>query len=200
MASFWPPPRATSVWVDDAKAATGGRSYGDIAHHMEAVLRDAGYPEHRFYPIGADCRHGFATTTRLERTGDDGRPLPPAQRWMTLFPEPTNLRWLADARHPRLPGQGRYRSFLIAFTDLPFGAEGRGPIRSDETTLMEGTDGTATTFPREHRPSPRYRFGAFIYEYEARESDGLGFFVANDPSLPPSGYLPPLQDLPFRGP
>jgi hypothetical protein len=92
---------------------------GGAAARVKRTLDGAGYSDQRWYPIGVGHLHGFAVTTRLEQIDDHGTPKLGLERWSPLYPESANLLWLLRAREPRLPGPGRYRAFLVAFTDLP---------------------------------------------------------------------------------
>jgi hypothetical protein len=179
---FWPPPGATSVWMASSSAAT----LGDMADRVAGVLHAAGYEDVRWHPIGARCDHGFAVTTRLERIDDDAAPKPVAERWTSLYPAASTLRWLDAARAPRLPAPGRYRVLLIAFSDLPTGAAGHAP-RWDAQTVMAGPqipDLQPMQLARERRVTLEYRIGVHVYEYELDGSDERGAFVPRDERLP----------------
>jgi hypothetical protein len=176
---FWPPAAPTSVVLAEAVGTTRSVSFGEAAMRTAAVLDDAGYVEKRWYPIGPSCAHGFAVTTRVERLDRDRGE--PSERWMPLLSGPVTLKWLGDARRPRFPRPGRYQALLVAFTDL-FVREPHQPAREDLDTLMEGVDGTATAFPPERRASPRFRYGAYLYEYDAEGPDGSGVFVQREPT------------------
>jgi hypothetical protein len=129
--------------------------------------------------------HGFAVTTRLERIDDHGTPKLGLERWSSLYPESANLLWLLRAREPRLPGPGRYRAFLVAFTDLPLGPSSRPEVWNEET-LMEASD-SPSELPAARRVSSRYRLAFFVYEYRARGAD-RGTFVAT-PALPAAVHV-----------
>src|SRR5699024_3554153 len=126
--SFWPPPPATVTWTREVD----GRTFGEVAGRLGRSLRDAGYAEQQWFPIGAGYSHGFALITRLERINEDGTPRM-SERWSSLYPEAANLRWLERAREMTLPAAGRYRVFLVAFTDLPIGPTTRAPAWSHDT-------------------------------------------------------------------
>lgn len=181
-AIFWPPPPATSVW----SASTDRATFGEVATQVTRTLDDAGYADARWYPIGVDFAHGFAVATRLERIESDGSPA--HDRWCSLYPEASNLRWLEGARDPRLPNAGRFRVFLFAFTDLPAEPTNRAP-RWNEETLMDAPDRTVTHFPADRRAGPRFRLNAFVYEYAAASADNRGEFIANDALLPAASQV-----------
>jgi hypothetical protein len=103
-------------------------------------------------------------------------------RWCSLYPEASNLRWLEGARDPLLPSQGRFRVFLVAFTDLPAGRSGGAPRWNDET-LMDAPDLPVMHFPAERRAPSRFRVSAFVYEYAAGSADERGDFVPTDDRL-----------------
>src|SRR5271170_3633874 len=86
---FWPPPRATSLWRSEVDVPI---TFGDAALRMNGTLKVAGYADTRWYPVGAEYTHGFATVTKLERITDDGHPAD--DRWLSLYPEASNLFWL----------------------------------------------------------------------------------------------------------
>ena len=153
---FWPPPPPTSAWAPRTPA--GAATMGEAAAALAVMLRDAGYVDVRWYPIGGQYEHGFAVTTRLERLGA------PTQRWPALYPEPVELRWLERASEPALPAVGFYRAFLVAFTDLPgTPGSGRAP-RWDDTTVME-TGNPCGPLPTDRVTPPGFRVLAFAYAY-----------------------------------
>lgn len=146
---FWPPPRATSV--SEAPVATS--TMGEAASMLASTLRDAGYVDVRWYPIGGHYEHGFAVTTRLERPEA-------SERWPAGYPDPVELRWL-EAASPELPGH--HRALLVAFTDLPPAATGQAPIW-DATTVME-TGNPPSPLPISRVTSSRFRIATFVYDY-----------------------------------
>ncbi len=174
---FWPPVGWSDVALAQPSPTGSPVSFGEAAARATTVLDDAGYVAKRWYPIGADCAHGFAVTTRLEAMGPGGERLPAEQRWSTLYPEPMTLTWLRDVHRPRLPGTGRYRAYLIAFSDLHARQRGQAP-RMDLTTLMEANDRSATGFPAARRVPSTYRFAAYLYAYAASGGDGEGALLA----------------------
>jgi hypothetical protein len=191
---FWPPPRATSVWTASSSAAT----VGEMSDRVAGVLYTAGYEDARWHPIGARCEHGFAVTTRLERIDDDATPKSVAERWTSLYPVASSLRWLEGARAPRLPAPGRYRVLLIAFTDLLM-ADASRATRWNEQTVMAGPnipEMPPMQLARERRVTAEYRIGVYVYEYELDSSDAHGAFVPGDDEVPAavhvrrSGLLP----------
>jgi len=134
--AFWPPPQASRVTED---APLADEALGETAERLERMLRGEGHLALRRYPIGARYEHGFVLTTRLERIHEDGSIVASSARWSDLYPAPANLRWLEGADALRLPGPGRYRALLVAFTDLPVVAKDR-PSGWDSATLMESID------------------------------------------------------------
>lgn len=183
---FWPPPGATSSWLAESE---GPSTFGEAASRIRDDLRRAGYTEQRWLPIGAHYEHGFAVTTRLERIEGDGTPVPSSGRWLSAYPAPVSLRWLEGSATPFLPGAGRYRVLLVAFTDLHIRAPGR-PDRWDETTAMEGPDPDMAlpAIPTLRVASARYRVGFYVYEYEAG-ADGDRAFVESDKRVPAKAHL-----------
>jgi len=167
---FWPPPPATAV--TEGAPAAGMVSFGEAEAQLDRTLREAGHAVARALPIGGRHEHGFARITRLERIHDDGSPDTGPARWSTLYPEPANLRWLEGALTPRLPGPGRFRVLLIAFTDLPVVAKGRPPAW-DFATLMESTD-APPPLPASRRASAGYRLVYLVYEFRSTRADGAG--------------------------
>lgn len=168
--AFWPPPRATAV-IEHA-SRTEDNSFGEAAARIERAFAGAGHAALRRFPIGTRYDHGFAFTTRLERIDDDGSSDASPARWSDLYPEPATLRWLERASEPRLPGPGRYRAQLVAFTDLPVVAKDRPPAW-DQGTLMESLD-EPPPLPAQRRASTRYRLVTFAYEYESTHASGMG--------------------------
>ena len=169
--AFWPPPQASRVTED---APLADEALGEAAERLERMLRGAGHLALRRYPIGARYEHGFVLTTRLERIHEDGSIVASSARWSDLYPAPANLRWLEGADAPRLPGPGRYRALLVAFTDLPVVAKDR-PSRWDSATLMESID-EPPPLPASRRVPARagYRVVSFVYEYQSTRADGIG--------------------------
>jgi hypothetical protein len=173
---FWPPPGGTSLWISEER---GGVTFGDAARHVAGTLREAGYQDERWYPIGVEYVHGFAVTTRLERVAEDGRPA--ADRWSSLYPEALELVWFKEARVVTLPAPGRYRAFLVAFTDLPLGPIAHRPPRLSEETFMVAPDMPAMHFPAARRAPLSSRVYVFVYVYASEAPGGDGAFVASDP-------------------
>jgi hypothetical protein len=165
---FWPPPSATSVWVG-GPTRVAGSSLIDLAARVSGRLAEAGYVDGRVLPIGLDYAHGFAIATRLEKVATGGPPWPGDARWSPSYPEPPELRWLAFASEPMMPSQGRYRTLLVCFSDLPFEAGGRPPVEN-EWTVMDGPDVPRDAAPPARRSDPRYRLSLHVYEYEAQSA------------------------------
>jgi hypothetical protein len=181
--SFWPPPESTSVKVVEV----GEPTFGDAAARVARALRDGGYVDARWFPIGAGFRHGFAVTTRLESIDDEGAPFADGGRWHSIYPEPPTLRWLAGARQIRVAALGRHRTLLIAVTDLPMTTSDAAP-RWNEETIMEGPgvpDGLRETDVPGRRPLPKtFQLGTYVYEYEAKSLEAPGAFVRASGSRP----------------
>ena len=162
---FWPPPPSTSLWTPRT-IESRDRAMAELGSELTAALRQRGYEEQRWFPIGAEFAHGFAVTTRLERveteTATSG-----AQRWLAGYPEPANLFWLSGVSSVRLPQPGQYRVLLVAFTDLPLGPTRVAPSWNRDT-LMAGPEVpeslTAKDVPQRRLESAR--LGAFVYVYE----------------------------------
>jgi hypothetical protein len=174
---FWPPPGGTSLWVSEEG---GGVTFGDAARRVAGTLREAGYEDERWYPIGVEYVHGFAVTTRLERIAEDGRAA--TDRWSSLYPQALELLWFKEARVAlRLPAPGRYRAFLVAFTDLPLGHVAHRPPRLDEETFMVAPYMPTMHFPAAHRAPLSSRVYVFVYIYASEAPDGDGALVASDP-------------------
>jgi hypothetical protein len=194
--SFWPPPDSTWTWTGSTEAAPGP-ILGEAADHVAAALRSAGYTDQRWYAIGERYAHGFVVTTRLERVRDDGAPGEERERWSSLFQEASNLVWLERARRTRLPGAGRYRVLLVAFTDLPIGATNRAQPRNVRTWLAERPDAPSAELSPMHRVSSDYRVGVYVYEYQSSAPAGEGAFVPGDGAPParPQVEVPALSAL-----
>jgi hypothetical protein len=176
---FWPPPGATSIWVTGPLEAATGTTLGEAEVRVSRALHAAGYTDARRYPIGMGYVHGFALATRLEAVDDAGAPEPAGERWSALYPEASNLLWLRDARRPPLPGAGRYRVLLVAYTDLPACHVPHRAPTWDERNVMEGPDVNRRELPVTPRASPDYRVAVFVYEYASVSPDGDGELLAN---------------------
>jgi hypothetical protein len=192
--SFWPPPEATWTWSGHREAAPGP-GLGEAADRLAAGLRAAGYTDLRWYAIGSRYAHGFVVTTRLERVRDDGAPGDEERRWSPRFPEASNLLWLEGARRTRLPGEGRYRVLLVAFTDLPIGATSLAQRRSDQTWMVERPEAPSAELSPQRRVSADYRVGVYEYDYEAGPLDGEGAFVSAEEAPPATAQSPVLPAL-----
>jgi len=194
--SYWPPPDSTWTWSGSTEVAPS-RLLGEAASQVAVALRSAGYADQRWYAIGARYAHGFVVTTRLERVQDDGAPGEMGTRWSSSFSEAGNLLWLEGARETRLPGRGRYRVLLVAFTDLPIGATNRAQRRSEQTWMAERPDAPSTELPPARRVSSDYRVGVYVYEYQSGASDREGAFVPHDeaPAVGPQMNVPALSTL-----
>ena len=127
---------------------------GQLALMTDAtkLLRGAGYTDQRWYAIGARYAHGFAVATRLEHVAESGAAN--AERWSPQYPDAANLLWLDGATNPRLPGPGRYRVVVVAYTDLPLADAHRAPLWNEQTWMTEDAPPVATvTQHRAARPS-----------------------------------------------
>lgn len=175
--SFWPPPPSTSLGLNRRPLATRAAGLNSVANRIATELYGAGYPEPHWYPIGLGYLHGFAATTRLEALSDNGTPQNQSDRWSSLYPEAANLRWLTLARRIPLPRPGRYRVFLIAFTDLPLGSSAVAP-RWSEDTVMDGPGVSADGLPSSgigvRRDLSSYRLGVYVYQYERQQDQVQG--------------------------
>jgi hypothetical protein len=169
---FWPPPGFTSDWQSGVQLE--GRSFGQVADRMAHVLEAAGYADTRVFRIGARYDHGFAVITRLEQIQDDGAPSS-RERWSSRFPAAAELKWLGGARRPHLPGAGRYRTFVLAVTDVP--RKGTRPTPWDERTVMDGPVLPAVPFPADRKLSSATTLTVYVYEYAATSAAGEGAFV-----------------------
>ncbi len=174
--SFWPPPPSSTTWLAEPSQSLHHAPLSSVALELELSLREGGYSEQRWYPIGMGQGHGFAVTTRLEQLEDAGQPSPRA-RWSSLYLEAANLRWLAQARTPTLPHRGRYRLLLLAYTDLPIGRTAHAPIWNEDT-IMDWPDAPRASSPSDAIVSARspddYRLAIFEYEYGWNDVDERG--------------------------
>lgn len=163
--TFWPPPPGSTVWLPPVSATTGSAELGAVAADLNVDLAGAGYVEALWYPIGSDYQHGFAITTRLERSDRDSE----AERWSTFYPEPASLRWLTLAQSPTLPHPAHYRAFLIAFTDLPMPGGPAAPFWNEQT-LMDGPGAperrSIAADARKRRVTPNHRVAVYEYSYD----------------------------------
>jgi hypothetical protein len=182
---FWPPPDATSTWLGEP---TGAVTLGDAAARVASALRNAGYIDQHWFPIGVRYEHGFAVTTRLEQTDDGGTPTLPVDRWPAEYADAVNLLWITRCQSPYLHRRGRYRALLVAFTDLHVRIPGR-PLRFDETTAMDGPGLPANAIPSRRRVPAGYRVGVYIYEYEAESARDNGTFLWQDASVSPAEII-----------
>jgi hypothetical protein len=199
--SFWPPPPGSATWNLEPSGSLPHEALRSVAQGLELRLREGGYSEQRWYPIGTAYGHGFAVTTRLEQL-EDGSGRAPRKRWSSLYAEAANLKWLIQARTPTLPQPGRYRVFLVAYTDLPIGRSSNAPIWNEET-MMDWPDAAhASSFHGAAVPelaANGYRLGIYEYEYVWDEIDARGRLLPADTTVT-SGRAPraaPLGGLGF---
>jgi hypothetical protein len=189
--SFWPPPPSTWLWVSKGKDPAKVESLAAAADDLATQLREAGYSQQRWFPIGVGFAHGFAVTTRLEQIDVDERSVQPG-RWTSLHTEPANLRWLSVAKTVPLPRPGRYRAFLLAVTDLPIGPSTTAPVWN-EHTVMAGPgipqDLSEADLPPGLRLSSAHRLGVYVYVYERVEGENQGQFVSLNPKRRPTTAL-----------
>jgi len=199
--SFWPPPPSSITWLTEPSQTRQPESLSAVAREVEFSLREGGYTQQRWYPIGTGQSHGFAVTTRLEEL-EDGRQTPARERWSPLYADAANLRWLAQARTPALPHPGRYRSLLLAYTDLPIGGASNAPIWNEET-IMDWPDAPRASSPSEAIVSTRvpdgYRLTIFEYEYGWNDADNRGRWVPPRREAPNRGSPPLASALEERG-
>lgn len=165
-----------------------------MARELDLSLQARGYLEQHWYPIGTGSSHGFAVTTRLERVGH-GDGAVSSERWSSLYPDAANLRWLVQARKPGLPSPGRYRVFLVSYTDLPIGRTNTAPTWNEET-VMDWPGAIPSSSPREsgipRRPAAGYRFGVYEYEYEWDELEQRGRLLQADVTASGERHGPPF--------
>jgi hypothetical protein len=177
---FWPPPPGTWLWIGKDEVPPKVESLGAAADHLATRLRETGYSQQRWFPIGLGFVHGFAVTTKVERIDDDGMHAQ-TQRWTSLHTDPANLRWLSSAKTVLLPQPGRYRAFLLAVTDLPIGRTVIAPVWTDNT-VMEGPgipqDLSEADVPRALRLSSDHKLGVYVYVYERHEGEDRGELVS----------------------
>lgn len=173
--TFWPPPPASDVWLPLTPPVASGARFGAISSELDATLSRAGYEGARWYPIGVEYQHGFVLTTRLEQL--DSAAGSNEERWPPTYPDPVSLKWLTIAQSPKLPRAGRYRAFLVAFTDLPLQPSSTPPFWN-EHTLMDGPgapDRRRIAPSAEQRPvTPGFQFGVFeyLYDWDAEQQRG----------------------------
>ena len=174
--SFWPPPPSSATWIVETSGTAEDESLSAVARRLELSLQGGGYSDQRWYPIGIGSNHGFAVTTRLEQVADNAN-RESSGRWSSLYPDAANLRWLMQARTPVLPRPGRYRVFLVSYTDLPIGPTTSAPTWNEET-VMEWPDAAPSSSSREsavpQRPAAGYRFGIYEYAYEWDDLEARG--------------------------
>jgi len=191
--TFWPPPNSTSVWMADPTALSSLTSLplGDVAGRVDGALRRTGYADERWYTVGAHYSHGFTITTRLEGINDDGTSKQGEERWSARFAEASHLTWLANARSPRLPAPGRFRVFLVAFTDLPLEPwSDRAPVWNEHTWMGGGWSAPSGDFPSGRRVVGKYNLGFYVYEYKSNGADEEGEFVpSNEAELAAETHL-----------
>jgi hypothetical protein len=181
--SFWPPPPSSATWIVRARADIEGDALAAVAEKLKLSLEGAGYSDQLWYPIGATNSHGFAVTTKLERV-DGGPASGRNDRWSPMYRDAVSLRWLHQARTPSLPGPGRYRTFLVSFSDLPSGKSLVAPIWNDETVMDWPDAGEHRSFRPSGASQPSsvdYRFGVYEYEYEWDEAEARGRFLPPEP-------------------
>jgi len=184
--AFWPPPRTSTAWFSRGRYPGRANDFGSAAEELAALLREQGYSEQRWLPIGVGFVHGFAVTTRLERFEGES-PNGATPRWSARYGEAARLVWLQGARAVSVVAPGRYRVFLVAVTDLPLDAAGAAPVW-DQTTVMVGPgipdDLDELDLPRSRRLSSRHRLGVYAYVFESGEGEAVGHAVSLDPERP----------------
>ena len=184
------------MWIADARPAARTETLSEVGADVTIALRRSGYLRQRWFPIGADFQHGFAVATRLEHTDVEGK-VDELNRWVAWHPEAANLFWLSQATTTRVPSTGRYRVFLLAFTDLPIGPTPVAPVWTRDT-LMEGPE-VSETLTAADLPGGRSlgsaRFAAYVYVYERSARDDEGRLMPAEASRPvgepanPPGWL-----------
>jgi hypothetical protein len=171
------------VWITDSASLASLTSlpFGDVAKRVDGALQRTGYVDERWYTVGAHYSHGFTITTRLERINDDGTSKQGEERWSARFAEASHLTWLASARQPLLPSPGRFRVFLVAFTDLPLEPwSNRAPVWNEHTWMGGGLGSPMNDFPSARRVAHKYNLGIYIYEYQSNAADEEGQFVPSN--------------------
>jgi len=176
---FWPPPPSTSLWVMPAGSSSGGQTMAEVGNALADALRRRGYAEQRWFPIGLAFAHGFAVTTRLEHVATEATTAERG-RWVSSYAEPANLFWLSGARSVPLPRAGKFRVFLVAFTDLPLALTTTAPVWTEDT-VMAGPE-IPEPLTAEDVPAGRHlkagHLGVYSYVYGRALGDDHGQFVA----------------------
>ncbi|HEY6463327.1 MAG TPA: hypothetical protein VIY73_24340 [Polyangiaceae bacterium] len=148
---------------------------------MTEMLAGAGYHEARLIPVGLGYAHGFAIATRLERVGPGGSPYLDAERWSPAFPGAPEMRWLVFASGAPMPREGRYRTLLVSFSDLPLYDPHRPPIEN-EGTVMDGPDVPRGAPLPARRFAPGYRVSLHVYGFEGAPSVKVDDARASEPA------------------
>ena len=178
---FWPPPPSTSLWTAETEPAASDMTLAQAARRVTVALRQRGYLQQGWFPIGIGFIHGFAVTTRLEQF-DAAAHARGSERWISWHPEAANLFWLSQATSVRLPHPGQYEVFLLAFTDLPLGPTPIAPTWGRDT-VMAGPE-VPETLTAADLPAERHlrsaRLGVYAYVYEASEGDKHGRLVSGE--------------------
>jgi hypothetical protein len=139
-----------------------GSTLGEVFDGLIAALDRGEITDWSVYGIGDD---GFAIAARMEGIGDDGRSLPPPNRW-SIEPTPKTMTFsLAEIlRRAFNASPGRYRIIVLAFTPrlITAGAP------ADEATMRSLPEGGAGQLPPSlsSAPAPPGRsVEALIYEF-----------------------------------
>jgi hypothetical protein len=171
------------MWIADPMdvATLTNLTFGDVAKRVDGALQRTGYADERWYTVGAHYAHGFTVSTRLERINEDGTPKRSEERWFSRFADASNLIWLASARRLLLPNAGRFRVFLVAFTDLPLEPwSNRAPVWNEHTWMGGGLSVPTKDFPSLRHVTGKYNLGIYVYEYQSKDANGEGQFVPSD--------------------
>ncbi len=190
----WPPPRASSRYSLPAQLLSAYKTVGEVAGAITAALESCGYTERSFYRAG---NGGIVLVTRVEAIAEDGRALPPPDRWKRVVTAPRGIaNWIKGLFFAQ-PGFYRVIVFVIGGDSFKF----------DEQVVTPGManawlSGSVDKLPPElavHAFSANDSVWSLVYEFESRDT-ALPVSVLSPGHLPAqthlqkSGVLAPLEN------
>jgi chaperone required for assembly of F1-ATPase len=182
------PPRATDSVVLSFQFASKNWTLQNVAEHLDAALRNAGYWGKCSY-YWLDDRHGpgFAIVTHIEHIQPDGKPVLD-QRWGFDLPRYGQITLVSMLKALINADPGRYRLLALVVCKEPL-VEKETPMTPHQVQeLNAGPKWFAESPLKTVIPTEDFHLIAYVYEFERKSR-------SDDPALMVSSNLTAEQHL-----